>query len=152
MIRRKLAQPITGDLKCAIEPRAHILQRDHRSQLDDRLLIEVTAHIFENLVGHGDAALAHRLGHAQRGLFSIGEQRTGFEIFQRGDFLEADSVRSANGRVDVNSKRTADDLRGAYRHQPLDDFVGAFGKFQRHSGYCESPHDAGPMRLYLQWR
>jgi hypothetical protein len=33
----------------------------------------MAAHSFEDLVGNRDAALAHCLGHSQRGLLGIGE-------------------------------------------------------------------------------
>jgi hypothetical protein len=150
MIGWKLTKLVARNFQRAIEARPHVLQRYGRYEFDDGLVVEVMADLVEHGIRHRDAALAHRLGQPQSGLFGIGEQRAMLEVFERGDFLEADSFLSANGRVNVNSKWTSDDLCGANGHQPLHRFVGSFGKLYRRRHRGEAPHDSRPIGLQAQ--
>ena len=52
MMRGQPAETVALDLKRTIEPRAHVLQRDGRRQIDDLLGVEVALEFVEDFVGN----------------------------------------------------------------------------------------------------
>lgn len=62
MMRRQSAQPVAFDLERTVESRAHVLERDDRSQIDDLLGVEVAPQFLEHLIGNVDGAERHFLG------------------------------------------------------------------------------------------
>ena len=67
MMRRQPAYPVAFDLQRTIESRAHVFERDSRSQIDDLLGVEMALQLLENMVGNIDGAKRHFLRIAQCG-------------------------------------------------------------------------------------
>jgi hypothetical protein len=68
-------EAIALDLQRTIESRAHILERDSRSQVHDLLRIEMALEFLEDVVGNIDRSKRHLLCVAERGALRRREQR-----------------------------------------------------------------------------
>ena len=123
-MRGQSAETVALDLQRTIESRAHIFERDSRSQIDDLLGVEMALEFLEDLVGNVDRRQRHLFGIAERGALGRREQRILGVVRQRGEFLFADSDAAATGSVDVYSKDAADHLRGAQADHPLEGLAG----------------------------
>ena len=58
-MRRQPAKAVALDLQRTIESRAHILERDSSSQIDDLLRIEMPLEFLEDIVGNVDRGQRH---------------------------------------------------------------------------------------------
>ena len=72
---RQPAETVALHLQGAIESRAHILERDSRSQIDDLLGVEMALEFLEYLVGNVNRGQRHLLGVAERRALGRREQR-----------------------------------------------------------------------------
>lgn len=75
MVRGQHAQPVGFHLERTIETRAHIFERDYRSQIDDLLGVEMAFEVLEDVIGHVHRRQRHFLGIAQCRAFRRREQR-----------------------------------------------------------------------------
>jgi hypothetical protein len=148
-MRRQPAEAVALDLQSAIESRAHILERDGRSQIDDLLGIKMALEFLEHLVGNVDRGQRHLLSIAERRALGRREQRILGVLCQRREFLIADSKPAATGSIDVYSKNAADHLRGAQTDHPFQDFRGDLGTLDRLHKDRHRDRDAGTIRPRL---
>src|SRR5258707_15605619 len=118
-MRRQPAKAVALDLQRTIESRAHILERDSSSQIDDLLRIEMPLDFLEDIVGNIDRGQRHLLCIAKRGALGRREQRILRILRECGEFLFAKSNPAATGSVDVDSENAANDLRGTQTHHAL---------------------------------
>lgn len=118
-------------LKRTTKARAHVFERDGRSQIDDLLGVEVALEFVEDLVGNVDGGERHLFGVAERGALGGREQRILGGILKGGEFFVAYSEPAATGSVDVYSENAADHLGGAQTHHPLQRFRCDLGGFDR---------------------
>jgi len=131
MMRGQHAQAVGFDLERTIESRAHILERDGRSQVHDLLGVEVALELVEDLVGDVYRGKRHFFGVAERGALGGREQWVLGILCERREFFFADSKAAATGSVDVYSKDAADHLCGAQADHPLQRRRGDLGAFDR---------------------
>ena len=118
-MRRQSAYPVAFDLQRTIETRAHVLERDGRSEIDDLLGVEVALQLLEHVVGNVDRGERHFLGVAQRGALRRCEQRILLVVRDRSEFLFAYFQRAATGSIDIDSENATDHLRRAQTNQAL---------------------------------
>ena len=143
------AKVIAFNLQRAIEARAHVLECDSCSQIDDLLRIEMPFELVEDFVGNVNRTERHLLCIAQGGALGRREQRVLGILRERGKLLFADPDSAATGSVDVYSKDAADHLRCAQTDHALECLRGDFRVLNR---LLENRHrecDAGtiPPRL-----
>jgi hypothetical protein len=129
MISGQGAKAVALDLERAIEARAVILKGNFGRQRDYLLIVEVPFQILEDFIGNVDRRLRHFLCESERGAFAWREKRILLVFFDRRDFIQADTCIAAAGSVDIHSEGTADQLRRAQAHQPLDRFVDTLRAF-----------------------
>ena len=150
-MRRESTETVALDLQRTIESRAHILERDSRSQIDNLLSVEMALEFVEDLVGHVNGAERHLLCIAECGAFGGREQRIFGGVRERGEFVVADSKLAATGSVDVYSEDAADHLRGAQANHPLQRRRGDFGRLDRLHENRHRQRDSRPIRPRLDW-
>jgi hypothetical protein len=97
----------------AIEPRAEILKCDLPAQLQQLLLGEVRSQLGIQLIRNVGRCIRHGVGQGNDHAFD-GRKRIQRFAQNRAQLLGAQSSFSANGRIDVHSKRTPDSRRRAY--------------------------------------
>jgi len=148
-VRRQSAEAFGFDLKCTIESRAHILERDGRGQVHDLLGVEVALEFVEDLVGNIDGAKRHFFGVAERGALRRREQRIFLVVGECGEFLFAYSKLAATGSVDVYSEDAADHLRGAQTDHAFQGLWSDLGTLDRLHEHRHPDRDAGPIRPRL---
>ena len=119
MICRQPAEAVAFNLQRTIKSRAHVLERYRRCQIYDLLRVEMALEFVEDVVGDVDRAERHLLRITERCAFGQGEQRILLILAERRELLFADSDSAATGSVDVDSENTADYLRRAQAHHPL---------------------------------
>ena len=107
--RGSLAEPLGLDSEGTIEAGAVILPGDRRGQLDQLRRSQVLFERMKQFVGHLDGRVRHRLGVPQHQLLQLRKRGARFEIRQVGKLRFGDPFFSADGRTNVNSKRTADE-------------------------------------------
>ena len=151
VMRRKSTETVALDLQRTIESRAHILERDRRSQIDNLLSVEMALEFVEDFVGHVNRAERHLLCVSERGAFGGREQRIFGGVRERGEFIVADSKLAATGSVDVYSEDAADHLRGAQANHPLQRRWGDFGRLDRLHENRHRQRDSRPIRPRLDW-
>src|SRR5271156_3720302 len=128
---RQSAEAVALDLQRPIEARAHILERDGRSQIDDLFGVEMALEFLEHLVGNIDRGQRHLLGVAERRALGWREQRILGVLCECRKFLLADSKLAGTGSIDVYSKNAADHLCAAQTAHPLEGFRGTLGTLDR---------------------
>ncbi|MGC2758983.1 MAG: hypothetical protein WA217_20760 [Candidatus Binatus sp.] len=151
VMRWQSTEAIAFDLQRTIESRAHILERDSRSQVHDLLRIEMALEFLENLIGNVHRLQRHLLCVAQRGALCRTEQRILSVLRQCGELLFAKSASAATGSVDVYSKDAADHLRRAQANHPLERLRGNLRALNRLLEYRHRERDARPVRPRLKW-
>ena len=144
-MRRQTAYPVAFDLECTIESRAHVLERDGRSQIDDLLGVEVALQLLEHLVGNVDRAKRHFLGVAQRGTLRRREQRILLVVSDRRQFLLAYFQRAATGSIDIDSENATDHLCRAQTDQALQGRAGNLRALYRLHEDRHRERDPGPI-------
>ena len=145
------AKVIAFNLQRAIESRAHVLECDSCSQIDDLLRIEMPFELVEDFVGNVNRAERHLLSVAQSDALGRREQRVLGILRERGKLLFAKSDSAATGSVDVYSKDAADHLRGAQTNHALKGWRGDFRAFNRLLENRHRERDAGPICPRLIW-
>jgi hypothetical protein len=103
-----LREIVGGDSEDAIETGAGVFPGDDRGQFDELGLGKVLAECRVEFVG--DVGWGAGEGHSQvkDGFFAGIEVRAGFELREVLELVFGDAGCSAHGRMDINSKRTAD--------------------------------------------
>lgn len=96
-----------GDGESAVEASAMILPGDDGGELDKLTLGEVLAQGGVEFVGDSSGCARERGGETKDSLFALVKMRAGFKLRDVVQLLFGDVFFSANGRVDVNSKRAA---------------------------------------------
>ena len=113
MISRKLTQAIALDFERMVEAGTKVLEYDHRGQLYDLLRVERALQRIKDGIGNVDWRARHLLSVSQGCLVTFCEMAAALECAKFRELLFGESFLSADGRVDVDSERTANHLGGA---------------------------------------
>jgi len=98
------------DFQRPVELRDADLECDHRSQLDDFVVVEVPPHVPENVIGDR-ISQRDRFAVGQRGAFTLGKQNRLRGVGECAQFLNGNAMGSAPGRVQLDSKAASDERR-----------------------------------------
>jgi hypothetical protein len=104
-----LGEALGGDVVDAVETGAGIFPGDYRSEFDELALGEVLTERGVEFVGDVGGNASEIGGEAQDRFFDIVEIGAGFELTQIVELLFGDARFSAHGRVDIDSKGTANE-------------------------------------------
>jgi hypothetical protein len=99
------------DIKNAIEARAPVFPRDHGGDFDKLPLVKLPPQRGKQIFRDIGRILCHGDGEAQHQAFPVVEMRARFKVVQVVQLIFGDSGFSAPGRVNVESKWTADQGR-----------------------------------------
>jgi hypothetical protein len=105
--RQRAIQRVAPDVEDAIEARAVVLEGDVRGNLDHLLFGELRAQLAIELVGNVAWRLHHLVRECQCELLTLGKDRV-IPLRDRREFVIAETDFSADGRIDVDSKRAPD--------------------------------------------
>jgi hypothetical protein len=101
------------DSECMIVARPIILPCDRRSQFNQFSLVKSLTQPREQWVRNFNRSTSHGIRKLQNQTFQLRKIEITAILVQIRDLLSSDSICSAHGRADVNSKRTADQRRNA---------------------------------------
>jgi hypothetical protein len=119
MVRRQRSQVVALDLERTVEARAKVLKRHCRRQFHDLFGTEQGTEFFEYGIGDFGRRSCHSLRITKHRLLAPIEMGTALERTQIPQLFVADTGISTYGRVDVDSKRTANHLRRPQRRHGL---------------------------------
>jgi hypothetical protein len=123
-----LGEALGGDVVDAVKTSAGIFPSDYGSEFDELTFGEVLAERGVEFIGDVGGNASEIDGEAKDHFFHVVEIGAGFELTQIVKLLFGDAGFSAHGRVDIDSKRTANE----HGHFELGEFFqvernGAFG-------------------------
>lgn len=104
---RAFAKILRFDAEGVIEAGAVILPGNSRREFDQLGFAEAFAQSRKESVGHFNWASRHRIGVLENQPFQVREIQACMIAAESRDLLCGDAAVSANGRADINSKRTA---------------------------------------------
>jgi hypothetical protein len=107
-----LGKALGGNVESAIEARTGVFPGDDRRELDQLAFGESMTKRGVELVRHVRGRASKRGGEAQDQFLLFVEVKAGFESRDVVELLFGDSGFSADGRMDVDSKRATDHQRG----------------------------------------
>jgi len=107
-----LEEAFGGDVEGAVEAGAGILPSDDGGEFNELALGELPSQGGVEFVGNVGGCAGERGGEAEGEFFLIIEVGAGFELRDLVELLFGDSGFSADGRMNVDSKRTAPHHRG----------------------------------------
>jgi hypothetical protein len=100
------AEILGFDSECVIETRAVVLPRDAGSELYKFHLVELLSHPRKHGVRYFHRSLAHAVGIFQNEPIQIRKVQIRAIVVQISDLFGRDSDFPADGRADIDSKRT----------------------------------------------
>ena len=103
-----LGEVLGFDSEDAVEPGAGVFPRDYGGEFDQLSLRKILAKCGIEVVGNVTRNAGERDGEEENGFLNFAEMRTGFELREILQLLLGDALFSAHGRVNVDSKGTAD--------------------------------------------
>jgi hypothetical protein len=133
VVGRKLAEAIGLDMQGAVETRSQILERNHSSQFNDLRGIEVSFQILKGRISDLCRRARYPLGIAEDCLFARVEIRAALELCKVGKLLFADALFSANGRINIDSKRASYNLCRAHAGERLEPWLDPLYSRERSS-------------------
>ena len=153
-VRRKradsaFAKVFAFDSEGVVVAGAVVLPSDARGELDQLGVGEFLTQAGEESVGDFHRGLRHRVRVFEHEPLQVGEARIRAVARQIRNLLGGDAVHSADGRADVDSKRTTDKGRYSKLGQTfqfaIDELAAGLGLLH----LAVSPEDCGMMRRYL---
>jgi len=101
------AEVLSFDSKRVIKARPVVLPRNARRKFDELRIIKMGLEPIEDALRYFDRRLGHGIGVLQGQLLNFAEMFTRVVVMKIGDLLRRNSVLSAHGRTDVDSKWAA---------------------------------------------
>jgi hypothetical protein len=102
-----------------IESRTIVLPRDARGEFHKLRLRELFPQASKEGIGNLNRRARHRVGIFENQPLNVREMKIRLVVVQPSNLLAGDTVLSADGRADVNSKWTTDQRRDAKFSQPF---------------------------------
>jgi len=144
-----VAEVLAFDSDGVIETGAVVLPGDSGSKFYQFCISEALAQACEECIGNFDWSTGHGVGVLEDKPFQVREVETGPVVVQVGNLLTGDPAFSADGRADVNSKRTAHKGCDAKFGKTLQFGIDQLAAHLRLLHLEISPEDFGVMRSYL---
>lgn len=104
-------EALVGDIETSIEARPEVLPRDHGRQLDQLFFAEFFEQGTDHVIGRPRRCFGECGCVVEHAFFKRAELIGGSVVSQREKLCLADSLISADGGVDIQSKQTADHRR-----------------------------------------
>lgn len=101
---RSFREALSLNAERMVESRAVVLPRDGRRELDHLLRVKMPPQLLEQFVRNLDRSFCHCCRITQHQLLQFRKSRTCLEVNLQ-KLLFGDSLLSAHGRTDINSKR-----------------------------------------------